>query len=71
MEADMEPPKKHPHPLWKSDFAGLSIRRIYGGTFHTYHTYDETEGGYSTEKTKLRYATVPMPTGREKVLEKL
>lgn len=67
----MEPPKKHPHPLWKSDFAGLSNRRNKESAFHTYHTYDETEGDYTAEKSKLGYATVPMPVGRGKVLEKI
>lgn len=70
MEADMEPPQKHPHPLRKSVFLGLSIRRIYGGAFHTYHTYDETEGGYSSRKDKIEVRHCSNACGKGKSFRK-
>ena len=71
MEADMEPQLFEGGGIGNFNSWRLSIRRNYGGAFHTCHTYVNREGDYTAEKSKLRYATVPMPTGREIVLEKI
>ena len=49
MEACMEPQKKHPHPLWKTIFTGLSIGSIYTLPYLLYLPQSHSKGVHMAE----------------------